>query len=345
MVAPLRGSGLRPSTERATRCCAWRLRSHGPLMGPQFVDLTTTIGSVTLPNPVMTASGTAGHGAELSAYLDLGSLGAVVVKSLSAEPWPGNPPLRVTEVRCGMLNSVGLQGPGVEAWMEHDLPPLLATGARVVASIWGRSVAEYERAATSLAGAPDQVVAVEVNLSCPNTEARRDLFAHSASATSEAIDATSGCGRPRWAKLSPNVTELAPIAEAAHRAGAEAVTLVNTVMGMAIDVDTARFRLGSGERGGGLSGSAIHPVAVRAVFDVHAALPDLPVIGVGGVTTGDDAAELILAGASAVQVGTATFADPRAPRHVLDGIEAWATRTDRSNVADAVGGAHWRDPT
>jgi dihydroorotate dehydrogenase (NAD+) catalytic subunit len=303
-----------------------------------------TIGSVALPNPVMTASGTAGHGAELSAYLDLSALGAVVVKSLSAEPWPGNPPLRVTEVRGGMLNSVGLQGPGVEAWLEHDLPPLLATGARVVASVWGRSVTEYERAAMLLADAPEQVIAVEVNLSCPNTEARRDLFAHSASATSDAIEATSGCGRPRWAKLSPNVTELAPIAEAAHRAGAEAVTLVNTVMGMAIDVDTARFRLGSGERGGGLSGSAIHSIAVRAVFDVHAALPDLPIIGVGGVASGDDAAELILAGASAVQVGTATFADPRAPRHVLDGVEAWAVRTDRPTVAEAVGGAHWRDP-
>ena len=306
------------------------------------VDLTAQIGSVVLPNPVMTASGTAGHGAELAAYVDLSALGAVVVKSVSAEPWPGNPPLRVTEVRGGMLNSVGLQGPGVEAWLEHDLPPLLATGARVVASIWGRSVADYEKAATMLADAPPQVVAVEVNLSCPNTEAKRDLFAHSETATADAIAATSGCRRPRWAKLSPNVTDLAPIAAAAHHAGAEAVTLVNTVMGMAIDPDTGEYRLGSGERGGGLSGAAIHPVAVRAVHDVHAALPELPIVGVGGISTGEDAAELILAGASAVQVGTATFADPRAPRQVLDGLAAWAARTHRPTLAEAVGDAHRR---
>ena len=307
------------------------------------VDLTATIGSVTLPNPVLTASGTAGHGAELAPYLDLGALGAVVVKSLSAEPWAGNPPLRVHETTGGMINSVGLQGPGVAAWLTHDLPPLLATGARVVASIWGRSVAEYEAAARLLADAPEQVVAVEVNLSCPNTEAARDLFAHSETATAAAIEATAVCGRPRWAKLSPNVTDLVPIAIAARDAGAEAVTLVNTVLGMAIDPETGRYRLGSGARGGGLSGPAIHPVAVRAVHDVHAALPDLPIVGVGGVATGADAAELLLAGAVAVQVGTATFADPRAPARVLHELEAWAHRTNRPRLHDIVGDAHRRE--
>jgi dihydroorotate dehydrogenase (NAD+) catalytic subunit len=309
------------------------------------VDLTTRIGSVTLPAPVMTASGTAGHGAELAPYLDLSRLGAVVVKSLSAEPWPGNPPLRVHEVRGGMINSVGLQGPGVQAWLEHDLPGLVATGARVVASIWGRSVDDYEQAARLLVDAPPEVVAVEVNLSCPNTEARRDLFAHSETATAEVLDATAVCGRPRWAKLSPNVTDLPAIAAAARDAGAEAVTLVNTVMGMAIDPETGAFRLGSGPRGGGISGAAVHPVAVRAVFDVHAALPELPIVGVGGVSTGGDAAELLLAGASAVQVGTATFADPRAPGRVLDELVAWAARTRRTTIADAVGAAHQRSTT
>jgi dihydroorotate dehydrogenase (NAD+) catalytic subunit len=308
-------------------------------------DLTTTVGSVTLPNPVLTASGTAGHGAELAPYLDLGSLGAVVVKSLSAEPWPGNPPLRVHETAAGMINSVGLQGPGVAAWLEHDLPPLLATGARVVASIWGRSVAEYEVAARMLADAPAGVIAVEVNLSCPNTEAARDLFAHSTTATGEAMAATAGCNRPRWAKLSPNVTDLVPIAAAARDAGAEAVTLVNTVLGMAIDPETGEYRLGSGPRGGGLSGPAIHPVAVRAVHDVHAALPDLPIVGVGGVVRGIDAAELLLAGASAVQVGTATFADPRAPGLVLDELRQWAARTGRHDLAATVGAAHRREPS
>ncbi len=311
--------------------------------GAANVDLTTTVGSVTLPNPILTASGTAGHGAELAPYVDLGSLGAVVVKSLSAEPWAGNPPLRVHETTGGMINSVGLQGPGVEAWLSDDLPALLAAGARVVASIWGRSVAEYEAAAVLLARAPAAVVAVEVNLSCPNTEAARDLFAHSPESTRAAMAATAACGRPRWAKLSPNVTDLVPIAEAAVDGGAEAVTLVNTVLGMAIDPDSGAYRLGSGARGGGLSGPAIHPIAVRAVHDVHAALPDLPIVGVGGGAPGADAAELVLAGASAVQVGTATFADPRAPAQVLRGVEAWLSRRPSPSIRANVGAAHGRE--
>jgi dihydroorotate dehydrogenase (NAD+) catalytic subunit len=236
-----------------------------------------------------------------------------------------------------MINSVGLQGPGVAAWLADDLPALLATGARVVASIWGRTVDEYRRAAEALADAPEGVVAVEVNLSCPNTEAGRDLFAHSADDTRDAVRATAGCGRPRWAKLSPNVTHLPAIAEAARDAGAEAVTLVNTVMGMAIDPETRTFRLGSGRRGGGLSGPAVHPVAVRAVFDVHAALPDLPLVGAGGVAGGGDAAELMLAGASAIQVGTATFADPRAPGRVLDELAGWAARQGAAGIRDLIG--------
>ena len=304
------------------------------------VDMAVTIGSVTLPNPVMTASGTAGHGAELAPYLDLARLGAVVVKSLHAGPWPGNPPLRVHETAAGMINSVGLQGPGVRAWLDDDLPALLATGARVVASIWGRSVEEYRRAADLLAGSPPGVVAVEVNLSCPNTESGRDLFAHSVSDTRAVVEATAGCGRPRWAKLSPNVGHLADIAMAAHDAGAEAVTLVNTVMGMAIDPETRRFRLGSGPRGGGLSGPAIHPVAVRAVFDVHQAAPQVPIVGVGGVASGGDAAEMLLAGATAVQVGTATFADPRAPGRVLDELERWAGRQGASCIDETIGDVH-----
>jgi dihydroorotate dehydrogenase (NAD+) catalytic subunit len=228
----------------------------------------------------------------------------------------------------------------VAAWLADDLPPLLATGARVVASIWGRSVDEFRRAADLLADAPAGVVAVEVNLSCPNTEAGRDLFAHSCPATAAAVEATAGCGRPRWAKLSPNATDLASVAAAAREAGAEAVTLVNTVLGMAIDPESRRFRLGSGPRGGGLSGPAIHPVAVRAVFDVHRALPDLPIVGVGGVADGAGAAELILAGATAVQVGTATFADPRAPARVLDELGRWADRQGAARICDMIGAVH-----
>jgi dihydroorotate dehydrogenase (NAD+) catalytic subunit len=301
------------------------------------VDMAVKVGSVELPNPVMTASGTAGHGAELSPYLDLGELGAVVVKSLHAEPWAGNPPLRVHNTTAGMINSIGLQGPGIAAWLADDLPALLAVGARVVASIWGRSVDEYRAAADMLAAAPAGVVAVEVNLSCPNGERGRDLFAHSADDTRAAITATAGCGRPRWAKLSPNVSHIADIAVAAHEAGAEAVTLVNTVMAMAIDPETRRYRLGSGARGGGLSGPAIHPIAVRAVGDVHAAAPWLPIVGVGGVSSGADAAELMLAGASAIQVGTATFADPRAPSRVLGELRAWASRQEVARITESVG--------
>ncbi len=302
--------------------------------------MAVTVGSVRLPNPVMTASGTAGHGAELAPWIDPGRLGAVVVKSLHADPWPGNPPLRVHETPAGMINSVGLQGPGVAAWLAEHLPPLAATGARVVASIWGRSVDEYRRAAELLAAAPAAVVAVEVNLSCPNTEAGRDLFAHSVDDTRAAVAATAACGRPRWAKLSPNAGNLVPIAAAAHEAGAEAVTLINTVMGLAIDPATRRYRLGSGARGGGLSGPAIRPVAVRAVHDVHRALPGLPIVGVGGIASGDDAAEMMLAGATAVQVGTATFADPRAPRRVLDELERWAVRQGLARIDETIGDVH-----
>lgn len=302
------------------------------------VDLSTRIGSVRLPNPILTASGTSGHGAELEAYFPLSSLGAVVVKSVAAEAWPGNPAPRVHETASGMLNSVGLQGPGVEAWLEHDLPGLVAAGARVVASIWGTSVEGFAKAAAMLAGAPPEVVAVEVNLSCPNVEARRSVFAHSASATAEAMAATAGCKRPRWAKLSPNVTDLPEIAGAALGAGAEALTLVNTVMGMAIDPATRRPRLGAG--GGALSGPAVHPVAVRAVFECRAAFPDAPIVGVGGVASGEDAAELLVAGAAAVQVGTATFADPRAPARVLDQLDRWCRRHNVSTISALIGAAH-----
>jgi dihydroorotate dehydrogenase (NAD+) catalytic subunit len=293
---------------------------------------------VTLPNPVMTASGTVGHGTEIGEYLDLSVLGAVVVKSLSAEPWAGNPPPRLHETPAGMLNSVGLQNPGVEAWIEHDLPALEARGARIVASIWGFSLEAYAKAAAMLAEVAPRLTAVEVNLSCPNIEARRDMFAHSATATAEVVEATAACRRPRWAKLSPNVTDITEIAGAAMAAGAEALTLVNTVMGMAIDIDRRRPRLGAG--GGGLSGAAIRPVAVRAVYDCRQALPQAPIVGVGGVRTGEDAVELLMAGADAVQVGTATFFEPRAPLRVVEELERWCRRQGMTHVRDLRGAAH-----
>lgn len=279
------------------------------------------VGSLELSAPVMTASGTAGHGAELAPYMDLSALGAVVVKSLAAYEWAGNPAPRVHPAGVGMINAVGLQGPGVPYWLAEELPALLATGARVVASIWGRSVDDYRLAAEMLAAAPAAVIAVEVNLSCPNLEGRRGIFAHDEELSAAVIAATAVCGRPRWAKLSPNTDRVVDVAAAVHAAGAEAVTLSNTLLGMVLDPSTGRPVLGAG--GGGYSGRPVHAVAVRTVYDVRVALPELPIVGVGGVVSGWDAAELLLAGASAVQVGTATFADPRAPMTVQRELLAW----------------------
>jgi dihydroorotate dehydrogenase (NAD+) catalytic subunit len=284
------------------------------------VDLRVDVGSVRLVNPVMTASGTAGYGDEFADYFDLASIGAVVTKSIAAYEWAGNPAPRVHPTPQGMLNAVGLQGPGVEHWLAHELPALVATGATVVCSIWGRSVDDYRRAADLLADAPIEVVAVEVNLSCPNLEGRGSIFAHDPALSAEVVAATAGCGRPRWAKLSANTDRIVDVAASVTDAGAEAVTLINTLLGLVYDPTTWRPALGNG--GGGLSGRAIHPVAVRAVHDVHAVLPDVPIIGVGGVASGWDAVELLLAGASAVQVGTANFADPRACPRVRDEIAA-----------------------
>jgi len=304
------------------------------------VDLSVQVGSVALRTPLMTASGTAGHGDELAPYVDLSSIGAVVTKSISADPWAGNPAPRVHETPAGMINSVGLQGPGIEFWLREELPAVLRTGATVVASIWGSTVDDYARAAEMLADAPPEVVAVEVNVSCPNHHDRNRMFAHSPDSTAEVVAVAARCGRPMWAKLSPNVADLASIARAAVDAGAEAVTLVNTVLGMIIDVEARRPLLGGG--GGGLSGPAIHPVAVRAVHDVHAAHPDICIVGVGGVARGVDAVELLMAGASAVQVGTATFADPRAVARVQHEVTRWCADHGVGAVRELTGVAHGR---
>ncbi len=305
--------------------------------------LATQVGDVGLGNPIMTASGTSGHGTELAEYGELAELGAVVVKSLCVGPWQGNPAPRVHEVGAGMLNSVGLQGPGLPAWLERDLPSLHASGARVVVSIWGRTVAEYaaaaELVATAAASGPGTcITALEVNVSCPNVEDRSHMFAHSADATSRVMAATT-CGLPRWAKLSPNVPDLVEIASGALEGGADGLTLVNTLLGLALDTESGRPVLGAG--GGGLSGSAVHPVAVRAVWECRGAYPEVPIVGVGGVMTGRDAVELLLAGADAVQVGTATFRDPRAPWKVLRQLARWC-EAHATTVADIRGQARRR---
>ena len=293
------------------------------------VDLSTCVASVRLPAAVMTASGTAGHGAELGAYFDLSAIGAVVVKSLSADPWPGNPSPRVCPVPGGMLNGVGLQGPGVAAWLADELPALEVSGARVVVSIWGRRVEDYARAASLLA---------EVNVSCPNLEDRSRMFAHSPTATGAAVEASGACGRPLWAKLSPNTSDLLEVAEAALAAGAEALTLTNTLLGLAIDTERRAPVLGAG--GGGLSGDALHSVALRAVYDCRAAFPDAGIVGVGGVSDGQGAVRMLLAGADAVQVGTATLADPRAVPRVQAELAAWCARHQVGAIRELVGAAN-----
>jgi dihydroorotate dehydrogenase (NAD+) catalytic subunit len=298
--------------------------------------LATRVGDVTLRSAVLTASGTAGYGDELAGYGDLSHLGAVVTKSLAAFAWEGNAPPRVASSGEHMLNAVGLAGPGVTAWREHDLPRLRATGATIVASIWGRTAAEFADAATMMRGA--DVVALEVNASCPNLESRREIFAHSPDATAEVVAAGLLAGLPVWAKLSPNTPQLLEVAAAALGAGASALVLVNTVLGMVIDVEARRPTLGNG--GGGVSGPGILPVALRAVYECRAAFGDCAIVGVGGVSSGEDAVAMLMAGANAVEVGTATFADPRAPWRVARELGAWMDAHGVNEIAELVGVAH-----
>ena len=298
--------------------------------------LETNVGSVALKSPVMTAAGTAGYGDELGGYGDLSALGAVVVKSLATFQWDGNPAPRVASIGEHMINAVGLSGPGIASWRETYLPDLLATGATVVGSIWGRNIGEFADAASAIKGA--NIVALEVNASCPNLEDRSSIFAHSASATSEIVRATKVAGVPLWVKLSPNTPDLVAIAGAAIEAGADALVLVNTVVGLAIDIEKRSAILGNG--GGGVSGPGILPVALRAVYECHSAYPQTAIVGVGGISSGEDAVAMMMAGASAVEVGTATFANARAPWMIQKQMEKWLKKHNISNVSEIIGAAH-----
>jgi dihydroorotate dehydrogenase (NAD+) catalytic subunit len=301
------------------------------------VDLSVDLGRLRLESPVLTASGTFGHGDEVARLGDPRRLGAVTAKSVSPEPWTGKPAPRLHMTASGMVNAVGLQGPGMRAWLTDDLPALRATGARVIASVWGHSVSDFARATELLDGA--DVLAVEVNASCPNLHSLNEqsaIWAHDPRATGDVVRAVRGAtALPVFAKLSPNVTDLTEIARAAVDAGADGLTLVNTVLALVVDAETRRPVLGGG--GGGLSGPAIKPIALRAVRTVSRALPDVPVIGTGGVQSGVDAVEMLLAGASAVAVGTANFREPRAPYRVLDELVDWCARHDVARVRDLTG--------
>ena len=285
------------------------------------VDMSTSLGAVPIPSPVLTASGCSAFGQELEPFVDLTAIGAVVTKSVQLRPRSGRPTPRMAETPSGMLNAIGLQNPGVEAFCAGDLEFLADAGATVVASLVGRSPEEFGRLAARLDGEPGLAL-VEVNLSCPNVEHRGEVFATDPAAAAEVVAAVrQATGTPMLAKLTADVTDLVAVARAVTDAGADGLTLINTLLGMAVDTRTRRPRLAAVT--GGLSGPAIRPVAVRCVWQVAQALPGVPIVGTGGVVSAEDAAEFLLVGATAVAVGTGSFINPRAVVEVADGLERY----------------------
>lgn len=314
------------------------------VLTPADIDLTTVLADAHLDNPVMTASGCAAAGQELHQFFDVSELGAVVTKSIMRDPRSGRPTPRMAETPSGMLNSIGLQGPGITTFLARDLPWLLQRDARPIVSIAGSSLGEYAELARRVGNTPG-VAALEVNISCPNVENRGSVFAcdsFQAARVLAAVRRDTPRGVPVFAKLSPDVTSIVEVAEAVMEAGADGLVLINTLLGMQIDLTAMRPLLGGTT--GGLSGPAIRPVAVRAVWQVAAALPGVPIIGVGGIRTGADALEFMLAGASAVQVGTVIFNDPSAPRRVIDELRAELAVRGFAKASDAVGFAHRSTP-
>jgi dihydroorotate dehydrogenase (NAD+) catalytic subunit len=309
-------------------------RKSRPVTDGGAVDMTVELAGLRLRNPVMTASGTFASGREYADFVDLSRLGAVVTKGLSLEPWEGNDSPRVAETASGMLNSIGLQNPGVEAFCSGDLAWLAGRDVPVVVNLVGHTADEYARVAERLEAEPS-VSAYELNISCPNLDEGGMAFGVAcapAAAVTAAVRRVTR--RPLIVKLTPNVTDIAEIARAVEGAGADAVSLINTVLGMAIDAETRRPKLARAV--GGLSGPAIKPVALRMVWQVAQAV-QVPVIGVGGIMTGEDAVEFLLAGATAIQVGTANFVDPTSTVRVLDGMAEYCVRHGVGRVSDLVG--------
>jgi dihydroorotate dehydrogenase (NAD+) catalytic subunit len=305
-----------------------------------MTDLRTTLAGVEFPNPVFTASGCAAAGQELAQFFDITAIGGVVTKSIMLAPRSGRPTPRMAETPSGMLNSIGLQGPGIDAFLDKDLPWLAERGARAVVSIAGGSVDDYAQLAQKIRGRAGLAM-VEVNISCPNVEDRGQVFAcdpRASSAVVRAVRANTSPSVPVFAKLSPDVTDITAVAKACVDAGADGLSVINTLLGMAID--TTRMRPVLGGVTGGLSGPAIRPVAVRCVWQVHQALPHVPILGMGGIRTGLDALEFVLAGASAVSVGTTVFGDPMAPVRVLRELETALQERGFDRFVDAVGLAH-----
>ncbi len=297
------------------------------------MNTSVNIAGVTFKNPILTASGTFGSGQEYAQFVDLNKLGGVVTKGVANVPWEGNPTPRVAEVYGGMLNAIGLQNPGIDVFVERDIPFLAKYDTRIIVNVCGRSEADYVEVVERLADQP--VDLLEINISCPNVKEGGIAFGQdpkAAAAITKAVKAVAK--QPVVMKLSPNVTDIAYMAQAVEAAGADAVSLINTLTGMKIDVNKRKFVLAN--KTGGMSGPAIHPIAVRMVYQVAQAV-QIPIIGMGGVMNAEDAIELMLAGATAVSVGTANFANPKVTEEIVDGIREYMAAQEVEDIRDLIG--------
>ena len=304
------------------------------------LDFSTKIGSKRFSNPIFTASGCASSGQELAQFFPLTELGAIVTKSIMTKPRTGRATPRMAETPSGMLNSIGLQGPGIDTFLERDIPWLVENKVKVIVSIAGETVDEYGVLARRLRAVAG-ISAVEVNISCPNVENRGQVFAchpESAVAVIEAVRRNIGGELPIVAKLSPDVTDIVAIAASVINVGVDGLALINTLLGMVIDTNTMKPKLAG--KTGGLSGPAIRPIAVRAIYQVHQAFPNIPIVGMGGVSSGRDAFELVLAGASAISIGTANFSNPSAAINIKNELSALLTERGFNDFRDAIGFAH-----
>ena len=297
-------------------------------------NMRVNIGGIEIENPVMTASGTFGYAREYEPLVDLDRIGAIVVKGLSLEPSKGNPPQRIVETPCGMLNAIGLENVGLTAFIKVKAPFLRKLGTPVFVNIYGKSIAEYAELAARLEDL-DVVSGIEVNISCPNVKSGGMAFGAYPESTAEVVKAIrKQTSRPLMVKLSPNVTDITEIAKAAEGEGTDSISLINTITGMVIDIETRRPKLANIT--GGLSGPAIKPVALRMVWQVVKTVK-VPVIGIGGIMTAKDALEFLIIGATAVQVGTANFINPHATIDIIDGIEAFLMKQNIADIADIIG--------
>ena len=297
-------------------------------------DISTKLGDIELKNPVMTASGTFGYGMEFESVIDLNKLGAIVVKGISLKPMPGNPPPRIVETPAGMLNAIGLANIGIENFLRDKLPWLKTLDAKTIVNIYGHSIDEYGELASALRDV-DGVSAIEVNISCPNVDKGGLVFGKDPDTSARVTEAVvKNTDKPVVVKLTPNVSDITLLAAAVEQAGADGLSLINTLSGMAIDIETRKPRLGN--ISGGLSGPAIKPVALHMVYQVAKAV-NIPVIGIGGILNAQDALEFLIAGASAVQVGTANFINPRATLDIIDGIKSYCERKGIKSIKEIIG--------